>query len=206
MDGKNSSPLNVTPTFIEADKFPLLLYFRKRSASTGAASAAQELDPTNNIIFACKKTSAITGTTLLFSATGFTKIGSGDDLYYQAMLNLYTPELTAAMTTVVAPYTLPVRIDIEIQNADNTARSTFQFDALIKKHVYAGESNPVPAAPLYPAPSQLMLRHADGASLVFVGPEQHPYLYCSHCGLYFPFVIEYKNGGHALNIGDGVTL
>jgi hypothetical protein len=202
--GKNSSLLNVTPVFIQSDKFPLQLYFRKRSATTGGASAAVEQDPTDNIIFACKETSELTGTTLLFSAVGFVKVGTGDDVCYQATLNLHTPELIAAMSSVSAP--LPVTIDIEVQNSDNTERTTFQFTALVKKQAYAGESNPVPAAPHYPAPSQLVLKHADGASLVFVGKEQHPYLYCSHCGLYFPYVIEYKNGGHALGIGDGVTL
>jgi len=203
LDGKNSSPLTITPIFIQSDKFPLQLYFRERSATTGGASAAVEQDPTDNIVFACKKTSELTGSTLLFSATGFVKVGTGDDICYQAMLDLYTLELIAAMTTYTQP--LAVKVDIEIQNADNSERTTFQFDAQIKKHVYAGESNPLPAAPLYPAPSQIMLKHADGASIVFVDG-RHPYLYCSHCGLYFPFVLEYKNGGHALNIGDGVTL
>ena len=133
LDGKTSAPLNVIPAFIQADKFPLQLYFRKKSANTGGASAAVEQDITDNIVFAGKTTAAITGSTLLFSVSGFAVIGADDDLCYQAILDLDTPAIRTAMATQTVP--LPITVDIEVQNADNTERSTFQFTAIVKKQV-----------------------------------------------------------------------
>jgi hypothetical protein len=92
-------------------------------------------------------------------------------------------------------------VDIEVQNADNSERSTFQFTATVKKQAYAGESNPVPGAPLYPAPNQIMLKHADGASIVFVDGK-HAYGYCEGTGLYHPIVLKLVDGHVAVATSD----
>ena len=203
LDGKTSSPLTQAPIFIQSDKFPLQLYFRKKSANTGGVSAAVEQDPTDNIIFAAKETSKINGSAVLFSAVGFVKMGTDDDICYQATLNLHTPELIAAMADYAAP--LPITVDIEVQNADNSERSTFQFTTTVKKQVYAGESTPSPAAPPYPAPNQIMLKHADGASVVF-SEGKHPYLYCAETGLFHPLTVKLVDTHVVLATSDAGIL
>jgi hypothetical protein len=203
LDGKTSTKLNLAPCFIQADKFPLRLFFRKKAATTGGASAAVQHDPSDNIVFACKKTADLTGTVLLFSVTGFTLEGEEDDICYQAVLDLDTPAMRTAMASQTTP--LAVRIDIEVQNADNTERATFQFDATIRKQVYNGEAVPSPSAPLYPAPNQLMLKHADGASIIF-SEGKHAYLYCAETGLFHPLTAKLVDGHVVLATDDTGVL
>jgi hypothetical protein len=203
LDGKTSAPLAAAQYFIQADKFPLQLYFRKRSATTGGTSAATELAATDNIVFSGKETAQITGATPLFTISGFAVFGSGDDLCYQAVLNLDTIPLRAAMTSVP---TLAITIDIEVQNADNSERFTFQFTATIKKQAYNGEAIPLPGAPLYPAPNQIMLIHADGASFVFSSDRKHAYVYVEGTGLYHPVIGKLEDGHVVLATSDEGVL
>ena len=190
LDGKTNAALTVTPTFIQGDAFLIRLYFRRKSANTGGASAAIEQNVSDNIVLAGKATAQIAASELLFSVSSFETGGAGDDLCYQGILSLDSAAMRSAMSSVSS---LPVTIDVEVQNTDNTERATFQFAAIIKKQAYNNESTPTPAAPLYPAPNQLMLKHADGASIVF-SEGKHPYLYCAETGLFHPLVLKLVDG------------
>jgi len=52
---------------------------------------------------------------------------------------------------------LAVKCDIELQNADNTQRLTYQFDGSVLRQVYDGEADPTPGTPSYPLPAMLLL-------------------------------------------------
>ena len=137
--------------FIAGDKpISVALWFRTPvSAAFGAAStsAAVELADNSVIVMAGKLSSALSATTLLFSATPFAKSGSGDNVCYEGALDLNTVEIIAAWAAAGEADSLSLYVDIEVENADNSKRSTFQFAATLYRQVYAGEADPTTATP-----------------------------------------------------------
>lgn len=153
LQGKTSSAVSETPRAVQGDEFLLQLYFRKRG-SPSAASTAATVSPAA-IVFAAKKADNLGATTLLFSTAAFAPAGEGDDARYEAVLNLNTPELDAAFGT---EKTVTARVDVELQNADNSRRLTYQFDWFISRQAYAGEATPTPGTPTYPHPSLIVTK------------------------------------------------
>ncbi|WP_448579277.1 hypothetical protein [Thermosphaera sp.] len=153
LEGKTSAPLGDTPRVVQADAFVLKLYFRKRM-SAGSPSTPAPVSP-SAIILAAKRADDLSATTLLFSAADFSPAGEGDDRHYEAILNLHTPEMDAAFGT---DKTMLARVDIELQNADNTRRLTYQFDLTVVRQVYGGEATPTPGTPPYPHPSLIITK------------------------------------------------
>lgn len=154
LDGKTSSFAQAEPQLAQGDELLLKLFFRRRGAA-GAASTAVQLATGANIVFAAKKHGELTETTLLFSAASFVETGTGDDLHYEAALNLATSELEADMTGDA----LSVRVDVEVQNGGNTRRLTYQFDMAISPQVYGGEADPTPGTPTYPNPDLIVTKN-----------------------------------------------
>ena len=181
---KTSSPRSDRPTFIQADKFPLNLYFRRRG-NEGNASTAVPLDALT-VVLGAKLLDNLSATTLLFSAAGFAETGTGDDLRYQAVLDLNTAELAAALTTAKS---CTARINIEIETAGNARRLSYQFDVTVQKQTYGGEAAPTPGTPIYPHPSLLLLKQEDGARWRFKGGEWQ---------YYFSEDGKWRSVGHAL--------
>ena len=153
LDGKSSSTLSGKPTFLHADCFPLNLYFRERNGQ-GTPSDAIELAALN-IVLGAKLLSDLSGDTLLFSASGFALVGAGDDLHYQALLDLNTAELATALDGVKS---VTARVNIELENPDNSRRLSYQFDVVIQEQAYGGEADPTPGTPIYPLPSLLVTK------------------------------------------------
>lgn len=150
------------PEFFQSDTFTLRLWFLNQPTSNLGSPTSARLTAGTEIIFAAKKTTALSATDLLFSANGFSEIENPDvegTYYYEAELSLATAELTTAFTALdAATRSLDVAIDIELQNPANTERFTRQFDARVRRQVYDGEVDPTPSAPLYPAPAALALK------------------------------------------------
>lgn len=153
MDGRASSALQDTPRVAQSDIFLLKLYFRKRGATT-APSTTADVDP-GAIVFAGKKADNLGALTLLFSAIDFVAVGAEDDAHYEAVLDLTSDELSGAFGTEKS---ITARVDVELQNGDNTRRLTYQFDMIVSRQAYGGEANPMPGTPAYPPPSSLLTR------------------------------------------------
>lgn len=166
LEGKTSAALAGDPLLAQGDTFNLKLYFRRRGVA-GAASTAVELAP-GGIVFAGKHVDSLGEETVLFSASAFTVEGTGDDLRYACGLNLNTTELHAKIGTAK---TLPVRIDVEVQDEVNGKRLTFQFDATVRHQVYEDEPPAEPALTYYTAAQvdailAALLNIAEGKRLV----------------------------------------
>lgn len=153
LSGKNSSGITTAPTYIFADCFPLNLYFRTRNG-VGTASTAVGL-ASLNIVVGAKLLSNLSATSLLFSASDFVAVGTDDDLHYQAVLDLDKTELATALGS---NKNITARVNVEVENADNSRRLTYQFDVVIQAQAYGGESSPTPGTPIYPVPSLLVTK------------------------------------------------
>lgn len=93
----------------------------------------------------------------LFACTSFTEASASEGYYYYDTLSLHTTALSAAMGTSDS---LEVHVDLELQDATNTYRQTFQWDVDILKQYYLGtEGLPASAAIIYPAPGSLLLNY-----------------------------------------------
>lgn len=205
LDGKASTQRMDSPYFIQGDKFTLKVFFRRRSDSSLNASAAVELPLGLNIVFAAKLAANLDSNDLLFAALDFVQEGENDDICYTALLDLNTLEIRQLFQQLSAT-SANIKIDIEVQNAGNTERSTFQFDAVLKQQVYAGESAPLPGTPVYPLPADLVLKQPDGSFVRFAGAEQNLYIYESTTNLWYPLVIKLVDGIPTLALGEGVSL
>lgn len=151
LDGKTSSQLQTEPMLVQGDCFTLKLFFRRRGV-LGAASTPITLAAGSEIVLAGKHIDDLGAVTLLFNATSFAETGSGDDLHYEATLDLNTVELDAKVGT---NKDISVRIDVEVEDAGNDMRATYQFDATVRHQVYDGEADPTPGTPAYPHPDLL---------------------------------------------------
>lgn len=161
LQGLNGSPLTALISWVQGDCFTLRIHFRLVAAGFGAATTAIAVDDGDEIVLAAKVNAS--DAALVFSASGFEKVVSGSDIYYQASLDLNTVELAAALTGA----SLVVLVDLELQNNDNTRRLTFRFATTIIAQAYDGEGDPTPAAPAYPSPAALVTKEPTGANYRF---------------------------------------
>jgi hypothetical protein len=165
-----SDLLGSEPSMVQADAAPLRLYFRRRAAAAGGVSTAEQL-AAGTLVFAGKHVDDLGAATLLFSASSFVLTGEGDDVHYLGTLALTDAAIGTKMGT---GKTLSVRVDVEWTSTDGTKRLTWQFDAIIRRQVYAGEADPTPGTPTYPHPDLLVTKIrgtaaiASGASSVVV--------------------------------------
>jgi hypothetical protein len=138
LDGKRAYA-GATPTFIQGDRMKLQLWLR--SVTAGYDTTTVEVLPAGSVIIVAAKAKATMSTSdLLFYADGFAQDGSEDNIYYEADLDLDIAGIQDALGATAN--TLDIRVDVEIQDASNSARATMQFDATIYRQVYAGESPP----------------------------------------------------------------
>lgn len=145
------SQMSTAPVLIQGDVLPVVLHLM---TDTDGEFAHERLAG-SVLILAAKSTAA---GSVLFSISDFSEVELDDGDYgYQGTLDLTGSALASALTGT----TLPVTCDLEIQNADNTQRTTFQFGITIKKQYYAGtEADPTVGDPLYPLPSAIVTRNA----------------------------------------------
>lgn len=168
LDGTTSNSSATPPSFVAGDVLDLKLWFRERAADGGTSTAMTI--PSGSVIVVAGKLADSSGD-LLFSATGFTADGDG----YKATLDLNTTPISTALSSTAHGGYLAIYIDIEVQNAGNTARATYRVNARLYKQVYAGETSPsavVPPTPILLSPDgsrwQMMATDDGGIQLTKV--------------------------------------
>jgi hypothetical protein len=143
--------------FVQNDAFPLRLIFVQETGNPSAPVEVVRLEPGSTIVFSGKLASALGGSTLLYYSDAFEEQGNDEDgWYYIADLDTNTEEVAAAFTALSSTKTTIATVnEVEIQNADNTQRTSFQHACLLRRQVYNGEGAPNPAGPEFPAPSSI---------------------------------------------------
>jgi hypothetical protein len=149
--------LSAAPSFVHGDALTLRLHLCNKGTALNSDATPVPLLEGETLILAAKNPADLHGASL-FSATEWTPgpDDSGDPEYYEASLNLNTTQLNTFFTSRTTP--LRTLCDIEIQNADNSNRLTWQFTITIQPQRYTGiEGVPVDGDPPYPAPGALEL-------------------------------------------------
>lgn len=143
----DSSLRQPAPDFILGDSMPVRFHFWTRNPD-GTLTAA---DPgaTTTFRFSGRPAGAPTGSDLLFLTTTFTQISAG---VWEGTLNLATTEFAdhLAATPVGAKVILG---ELEIRDATNTKRNSFQFDLTARPQVYDNEDTPL----ALPTPEEWLL-------------------------------------------------
>jgi hypothetical protein len=209
LDGKSSTQRSAAPVFVQGDKVRLELWFRSLAASPLNASTVAQLVAGSKIAVAAKQLTALDEPAVLFSAFDFVEGGSGDDLYYYADLDLNTQEIDDLFDTEDET-SAAIRVDIEIQNSDNTDRLTLQFDATLKQQVYDNGLAATPGAPpAYNAAeceARFVPRSEDQASARFVNGRWYHYIAAAEPTPWHPEVAVIDQGIPVLTLGEGVAL
>ena len=160
------------PTLIQGDVFGIRLFFWNR---TSAGVETIQLPAGSNIVFAGITTSNL-GVTLLFLASAFSEAQDDDDnYYYSATLDLSSSTLAEA---IGSESSLSCLADIEVQDAGDLTRLTFQFRMSILRQVYTGTDAML--AGVYPGSlvveeivagqKHLVFRNSDGVEYLRLQP------------------------------------
>jgi hypothetical protein len=139
LQGTQSSPIQRTLNWVNGDVFAVRLWFRTPGA-LGAASVFAALDAGSVIVMAGK--TSLTSATLVFAAASFAEGTSGGETYYESECSLNTAALAAAVAG--STNAVPVYVDVEVQNADNSRRLTWRFLINVTRQAYEGTED-IPA-------------------------------------------------------------
>jgi len=184
--------------FVQNDAFPLRLIFVQETGNPSAPVEVVRLEPGSTIVFSGKLASVLGGSTLLYYSDAFEEQGNDEaGWYYIADLDTNTEEVAAAFTALSSTKTTIATVnEVEIQNADNTQRTSFQHACLLRRQVYNGEGAPDPAGPEYPAPSSL----ATAASLAAEATARA----AAHAAHIAGKAISFDGTGYATFSGGGI--
>jgi hypothetical protein len=209
LSAKSSTRLSTNPAFMQGDKVRLELWFRSLASSPLNASTVAELAAGSKIAVAAKLASALDSATVLFSAFDFSLDGSGDDICYYADLDLNTQEIDDVFSEQAAA-SADIKVDIEVQNSDNTDRLTFQFDGTLKQQVYDNEPSTTPGTPPnYSAAeceARFVPRSEDQAFARFHAGTWYHYIAASEPTPWHPEVAALVDGIPVLTLGPGESL
>ncbi|BET67199.1 hypothetical protein ASA1KI_21170 [Opitutales bacterium ASA1] len=151
---KNDPTAASPPLWISGDTLKCRLWFLTPATTTGVAPAVESVPAGSVIRFAGKVDPD--DEDLLFLVETFAETGEDAGLHYLGTLDLNTTEIEAALAG--ATDRLEILCDVEVRNADNSERITFQFPAVLTQQAYSGdESSPTPATPAYPAAGDIAL-------------------------------------------------
>ncbi len=159
----NTALLQPPPDCIAGDTCPVNLHFWERQ-SDGSLIAA---DPGAGctIILSGRRAGVPSGSSLLFLCNAFTRLSDG---LWAGTLNLNTAEFLAFMSSASNVATT-ILGEVEVRLADNSARTSLQFDLMARPQVYADSDTPVTALPTPDAwlearrPSPILRTTGDGA-------------------------------------------
>ncbi|PTY03890.1 hypothetical protein DB346_03040 [Verrucomicrobia bacterium LW23] len=164
--------------WVQADQFILRVWYRRKTAVVSAATQSLDLGDGWNLVVSGKIDAQLGGETLYFETDTFAEVVEGTETYYEGEINLNTTELQAVFAALPSSTTLvPMHVDIEVQDSGNTRRITHQFELDVARQIYKGtESSPTPATPLYPSPSDLVVRAPVNGSYRFISNEDGNFL------------------------------
>jgi hypothetical protein len=155
----------VAPALVHGDSVTLHLYLASPTDTLAPTATPVLFDDGSTFVLAGKNPANLAGP-CLFSVTGWTTAPTDpetDPDHYVGDLNLNTTALNTLFNARTTPLT--VACDLEIQNAANTHRITYQFDLTVRPQRYAGtEGVPVESDPLYPSPASLELKANKGTA------------------------------------------
>lgn len=207
LDGTTSNARSSAPVFVQGDKFRLELYFRAPANSPLNASSAQQLPAGSVVMLAGKLTTELDAAPALFSAGPFSEAGAGDTLCYAADLDMATVELTAAFAAA-AETSLTVRVDVEVQNSDNSDRLTYQFDVTVKQQAYGPGTTSGSGAPTYVTAAEAAARFVqlrqDEAWAWFSLTDGRWYHYEQTTNKWYPDIVQIQDGIPVKTLGEGV--
>lgn len=142
---------------VQADGFPVRIIPCQPTGNNAVPFAQVQLEAGSRIVLSAKLAGALAGDDLLFYLDDFIEEVDEDDNYaYRGVLVTNTDAVAAAFEALASSRdTLSIVVEAEIQNADNTERTSYQQLGILRRQVYAGESEPAPGTPIYPSPSAL---------------------------------------------------
>ncbi len=147
-----------TITWIPGDHFTLRVHLCDEPTEPGGPLVGAQIDAGDQIVLNGKEADALTGASF-FSATPFTETQSDGEYYYEADLDLNV----SAFLTAAATDPVQVLAEIQVQNAGNTKRLSYEFPVLGKARVYQGtEGADADGDPPYPLPGALALKTVAG--------------------------------------------
>jgi len=183
LDGTASAPRSQALRWVQADEFPLRIYFRRR-AQIQTPSSSQQLPAGRALVLGGRQTvgNSVTGDLLIF-ADNFTEHQDGNEWYYETDLTLDTTELRDLFEADSKAITL--QVDLELQDAGKPL--TFVIPVTIIPQAYAGEGSPTPALG-----SVNVSRIIDGVL----------HLYNAEADRYYPLICTGPLGYATLSLGD----
>lgn len=156
LEGTSSTAKAEGIEWVQGDHFTVRLHFRRRGAAQ-TQSTAQGLPASSGLVMMGKESDAgAPSGDPVFSQTTWVETVSGDDTFYSGELDLNTTEMNDLFTAGASSVTCLV--DVEVQDAANSRRYTLRFQATIRAQVYSNESDPTPATPSYPNPSEIVTK------------------------------------------------
>ena len=213
LSGKSSSVLSSPPVFTQGDRVVRLeLWFRSLASSPLNASTVAELEAGSQIAVAAKEATKLDAATVLFSAFNFAKDGAGDDVCYWGILDLNTVEANAWFADN-DPTSLAIKVDARVENADDTERLTFQFDATLRQRVYDNEPPTTPGTPPFYNAAECEARFVPRAgNKAWIrrydnGDGDRDWYYDPVTQLWYPQVMVTGNGVRSIVLGqEGIAL
>ena len=140
------------PQWVVGDVFDLSIRFARKPTTYGGVLTYLPLAGSWSITAGLKVNRAA-ATSLIASASAF---GLSETDIYTASLSLNT---VAALAVAAAGSVSSVWMDVEVADAGNTQRVSYQFAVQLNPQVYAvGDPNPDPEDPIYPAPGAIPVR------------------------------------------------
>ncbi len=157
--GATSTSTAAAVVWILRDDFTLRVRILKRGSTELTSLTAIAIEAGDTILVGGRAANDPDADGFLFSAVDFTEIHEGadaeDGYRYEAALDLNTVPLIAAVTATTDGR-LAVVVTVQIRNAANTSRLSFQFPATIRSGVTGGEGAPVAGDPPYPPPGDVL--------------------------------------------------
>lgn len=132
----SSEAQTIRPRMIAGNRFSLRLYFRKPGTSVGGASAVYDLVTPNGMMLVGKKDDPTIEGDSLFSVVDWVKIGADDTTYYQGVLDLTTPAITALFAS--GPDEVPVTADVDIRDGTDSECLSYRLEMTLCRKVYTG--------------------------------------------------------------------
>lgn len=188
------------PVLVDGEKVLLRVQWVAPAATLEGAPAVVALEAGDVILFSLKTRAS--DATLLASGTGFLASGVGAELRYEALVNLDTAPMAAA---VAEEPVIAAIGEIRVQNAANTARKSYQFPVTLRRRVYAGEGDPVAANPQYPAADAVALRVPANGTYRIKTAVDGQYFQLKHAatGLFHSVFLTGAAGAETLAFGAG---
>ena len=147
-----------TIRWIPGDHFKLRVHLLNEPEQPQQPFIGAQINSGNEIVLNGKNPEALTGDSY-FSATGFTEVESGGQYYYEADLDLNVEAFITAANEGNGGKA-NVMAELQVQDAGNTKRLSYEFPVIGKARVYQGtEGVPTSGDPAYPVPGAIVTLH-----------------------------------------------